>query len=323
MTRRYHLFGGILHSEVPLPGLPRGDAGGGPDWRLRRISALPDEGSAELLGRETLANDLAVELWRGTDGYLLRYGDTGAFRITGRGHRIDWLPGPRPVPEALAVDVAGRVLATALHARGVLTLHASAVALSGGAVAFLGPKGAGKSTLAAALLAEGARMMADDALPVEVEAGARARPGLPRLRLSGEAATHLAGPLRKGPGRTEGSPSRRNGTWSPALPSRLVQDEPLPLTAIYLLVPVAPRGTGAPVRRMPVPPPRPALALLAETKVGRLLGGPERPILLRRCSKLASRVPVWGLHVSSELDRVREAAARVAAWHGQGERSAP
>ncbi|MDT0630169.1 hypothetical protein [Rubrivirga litoralis] len=68
--------------------------------------------------------------------------------------------------EALTSLVLGQGLATILHQRGVLTLHASAVAVEGGAVAFLGDQGAGKSTTAAALVERGGRLITDDVLPV-------------------------------------------------------------------------------------------------------------------------------------------------------------
>ncbi|WP_386806145.1 HPr kinase/phosphorylase [Litorisediminicola beolgyonensis] len=47
-----------------------------------------------------------------------------------------------------------------------MRLHASAVALSGRGVLILGSSGAGKSALALALIARGARLIADDAVEV-------------------------------------------------------------------------------------------------------------------------------------------------------------
>ena len=68
-------------------------------------------------------------------------------------------------------DITSRVLALALHAGGVFSLHASAVSIDGAGVAFLAPKHYGKSTLCSALVLAGARALSDDTVPV--------RPGNP------------------------------------------------------------------------------------------------------------------------------------------------
>lgn len=53
-----------------------------------------------------------------------------------------------------------------------LTLHASCVADGGKGLLILGPSGSGKSALALALIALGARLVADDRVELSVEAGA-------------------------------------------------------------------------------------------------------------------------------------------------------
>ncbi len=60
-------------------------------------------------------------------------------------------PAPGIDQGTLRIFLLGPVLAALLRQRGYLVLHASAVAYSGGAAAFLGLSGRGKSTLAAAL----------------------------------------------------------------------------------------------------------------------------------------------------------------------------
>ncbi len=69
----------------------------------------------------------------------------------------------------MRADLLGRVMALAAHADGRLTLHASAVSVAGRAVAFVGPKHAGKSTLALALVRKGARLLTDDTLVVRLQ----------------------------------------------------------------------------------------------------------------------------------------------------------
>ncbi len=79
--------------------------------------------------------------------------------------------------------VAGLLIATALPAclwmRGEIVLHAAAVVLPGAtrAVAILGASGSGKSTLLHALVARGARVLADDSLCVSPGAAGRGLAG--------------------------------------------------------------------------------------------------------------------------------------------------
>lgn len=63
--------------------------------------------------------------------------------------------------------VAGSGLGVLLHQRKRVTLHASAVAIGDGAVAFVGEKGMGKSTTATAFMKEGYPVLTDDVLAID------------------------------------------------------------------------------------------------------------------------------------------------------------
>ena len=82
--------------------------------------------------------------------------------------------------------IASRVMTIVVYQRGLLPLHASAISIGGGIVAFSGTSGTGKSTLAAALERNGHVVVSDDMLPVEAAAGQvpKAWPGAARLKLS-------------------------------------------------------------------------------------------------------------------------------------------
>jgi len=86
------------------------------------------------------------------------------------------------------------VLAACLQMRGILPLHASAIATAQGAVLFAGRVGAGKSTLAAALIDRGYALLADGIVGIGLDGGgtAVARPGFPRIRLWADAMRMLA-----------------------------------------------------------------------------------------------------------------------------------
>jgi hypothetical protein len=97
----------------------------------------------------------------------------------------------------------GSIFAALCHQRGLLPLHASAVARDAGAIAFLGVSGAGKSSIAAFMARRGHRVVADDICLVDpvaprdrrvvpvapwlklwsatLEALGEARTGLPRI----------------------------------------------------------------------------------------------------------------------------------------------
>jgi len=80
--------------------------------------------------------------------------------------------------------VLGPAMGILLHQRGRLVLHASAVNINDGAVAFMGHNGAGKSTTTASFMASGHPLIADDILSLEFREGIpMVFPGFPRIKL--------------------------------------------------------------------------------------------------------------------------------------------
>lgn len=309
----YRVFGGCLRSELAFPELPPLDADL-PDWVLTVSHASPPSVERSLLGRDTVAGDVQVRLLRTPSGFRLVYDDSGVFDIREGGRRVVWYPPDEADVEAVRQDVVGRVLPVALHMAGVITLHGSAVSWNGAGLAFSGPKRHGKSTLAQALLSAGARLLADDALPVEQGPPPCARPGVHVVRLPYDSAAALAVGRGDDP---PGRPTRRKVTLSRFPPDRL-EVESVPLAAVYLLDP-EPAGTGdRPARRRLLPPVKAAVALVGQAKLGPLLGGPEAPLLLEAAGRLADRVPVYTLRLSPNLGRLADVARQVLDWHGTG-----
>jgi hypothetical protein len=138
--------------------------------RLRRSAAAPPVPDDAQVWRD----------WRGVPrayGYTLdgdhwfRLPELGSFRFTVAREWVEaWVPDPVPRRE---VEEAFRrhVLRFVLQARGDELLHASAVAMPRGAVAFCGSSGVGKSTLAHQFSRRGHRPIADDALLFEPAGG--------------------------------------------------------------------------------------------------------------------------------------------------------
>lgn len=170
----YDVFGLRIRSEIELPELFPAHGDGKADVTIS-LGAVPDaeEGA-----------------WPGTvDGsLLLAVADVARYAVTGGNSIVvDPLAG---VPERnVKLFLLGSVFGALLIQRGLLPLHANAVEIGGRAVAFMGPSGEGKSTLAAWLHDRGHRIIADDVCVIGFGGDGRAyvAPGLPRLRLWADA----------------------------------------------------------------------------------------------------------------------------------------
>ncbi|MEZ5422169.1 MAG: hypothetical protein R2682_03620 [Pyrinomonadaceae bacterium] len=107
----------------------------------------------------------------------------GKFLIT-EGCEVVVEPASAAQEEDLMPFLTGPAMIVLLHQRGNMVLHASCVQVDGIAVAFLGAKGFGKSTLAACMYARGHSLISDDIVPVYFSDGkAFTLPGYPRIKL--------------------------------------------------------------------------------------------------------------------------------------------
>lgn len=103
-----------------------------------------------------------------SDGDFFNYRTVGRF-FAARGEGIAVDPDVAFDVRLLGLVVLGPVMAVLLHRRGYHVLHGSAVEIDGEAAVFLGDKGAGKSTTAAALVAAGHRLIADDVVAIRTD----------------------------------------------------------------------------------------------------------------------------------------------------------
>jgi hypothetical protein len=231
----YRIHGLLVESEVPLQAVP-GDANGAaaaaPDYHLRvgdPVECPPSPPPGRLLGG---FGDETFAYWVTQDEddagrWTIRYAGI-CQAVIDRGERSMTVHGAvGGDPDMIPVFVEGSLLAHVLAAEGLLAIHASAVEWGGAALALVGPSGMGKSTLAALLCSAGARLVADDALRVDVAGGiATCFPGSRRLRLRTAAAP--LGRAMEGAALTETADGR-----TAVRPARLV-DAPLPLRAALL-----------------------------------------------------------------------------------------
>lgn len=303
----YRVFGEILSTSLAFPELRpcRPDEIGAISWQFELADHVEVGGEVKPLGTEQLVAGTFARLGRSSAGaYVLSFDDTGTFLVSPDGSRIWWrVPDPNRL-ELGRLDFLGRVLAVAAHARGQLCLHGSAVALPHGeAIGFLAPKGFGKSTLALELVSQGARLLTDDTLPVFPETG-KAGPGVHSVRLRDD----VLG--RHGTmGRQRLSLGEK--TVVEDLPDAALENQRVPLAALYILVPSAP--SVEPGREV-LPSPLAALALIQYAKLGALLGGPAAVEVLARAAAVASRTRVYRLFVPRDLAHLPAVAAALHRW---------
>jgi hypothetical protein len=305
MTQLYGVFGGTLSSELQIDELPAAGSHA-PDWTLRVIDGVGPTPPGEFLGSDVVFGETRVRGYRDGDGYALVFDDTGRFDISAGGSEIRWHRPPNVEQEAVQADITSRVLALALHAGGVFTLHASAVSIAGTGVAFLAPKRHGKSTLCSALVLEGARALSDDTVPVRPGAVPHLSPGVPRLRLWTDAAARLFG--------TEEEPTLRKRIMD-RLEAHQVETGTVPFGAAYILNPVTELPGGVAAWRERLDTVGATMSLVMHSKIGAVLAGSESTVVLSRAAEIASAVPVYALHVVRDLERIGEVAGLLVDWH--------
>ncbi len=176
---------------------------------------------------------LIVQQARDQTLYHWVYRDGTEFLLDHRGSRI-WAQWPsEETIENMATYLLGPILGFVLRLRGVTCLHASAIAVGGEAIAFLGAAGAGKSTTAAFFATLGYPVLSDDVVALTDQSSSFfIQPGYPGLRLWPESVNALYGSPEVLP--------RLTPTWDKRYldlkqSGYHFQRRPLPLAAIYIL----------------------------------------------------------------------------------------
>jgi hypothetical protein len=264
-----------------------------------------------------------VLLWRTEGGLVVRFNSIADFYLRPDRifcHRLaaeyhDRLSG-RYTHEEIArfqetlieIYFLGYVLALWLEWRGMPTLHASAVAVDGQAVAFLSSGGGGKSSLAVSLMHSGCGLLTDDILPVEHSARAyTGRPGYPQMRMWPGQAEHFLGRYEN------------LDLVHPALSKRRVPaaelgsfcEAPQPLGCLYLPERRDPAAWGMSIEIRPVPVREAVMALIGYSFVPAVVQALGlHPHRLQFFSRMALQVPMRRVVYPSgfeHLPRVQEA----------------
>jgi hypothetical protein len=290
----YSAYGMIIHSEIELPELMAGPPAE-PDVTVAFSSIeRPDELQS---GRSSVA-------FSPTRHYF-HWDAVGTFLISD-GCRIEVEPAPGVDDRLLAFPLLGPVMAVLLHLRRHLVLHGSAIAKGGRCIAFLGDKGAGKSTSAGAMLAAGYELLTDDVLAVGFSDTNRAAvlPAFPQIKLAADASAAIR--LDGAEVRAQAHPAidKRQHRLSAGFSARNVPPE-----SIYLLE----RGTHARVSRLAGGEALVALIRFSYlTRFGRsALAVGDAGLHLKQCAALLGQCTVCRLEVPAGLDRLGEMVALV------------
>ncbi len=180
----YRAFGLVIASDMALPELVPAPGAGPADIMIRIVHT----------GRAFPPPEEPGTFHFGDTECFLLYPQIGAFRVAAPG-LIEVEPLPGVDPALVCFPLLGPVMALMLQARGSFLLHGSALAgPDGKAFGFLGDKGAGKSTTAAAFLRAGHDLLTDDIIAIDgLERGAgRINPAFPQVKLTRAASAALS-----------------------------------------------------------------------------------------------------------------------------------
>ncbi|MDX1999563.1 MAG: hypothetical protein SF066_17730 [Thermoanaerobaculia bacterium] len=198
-----------------------------------------------------------------------------------------------------------------LERRGILALHASAVALAGGAVGFLAASTGGKSTLVASYVAAGFPLVTDDVLALDDgPLGPVVQPSYPLIKLTSESA-RLFGE-RSFPRLVESFPgTAKNAVVVGRGEIGHFAAEALPLRGLYLL---DRRDEAVAPTTVPVPPREAVVALIRQSFAPRLVASLGlAPNRLDRLARWLGSVSVRRLVYPSGLQHLPAVHAAVAA----------
>lgn len=206
----------------------------GPDattWTIVAAESLSSPGPHDVLSE---SHQTDGRLWSrvlgAPDGtYVLDFPDLVGFGIDPTRRVVELVGQPGLADSTRAHLVIDQLVPHLVSLGGHLVLHSSAVAIRGRAIAILGTSGAGKSSLAAAFVQRGHRLLADDYLRLREDAGTYvATAAYPGLRLWDDSATHFGGDADALSPVADFTAKRR-------LPVEATEPAPVPLGAVLAL----------------------------------------------------------------------------------------
>lgn len=303
---KYTFFGLSFSSHVCLPGVPPGRITTDKCDITLHLGDSPEEEeetSEELVYVSSAIDDKgepALRIWKVEDGAFLRlaYSDGTQFWLDQTLENI-WATWPHHLQLDDATPyLLGPVLGLFLRFRGVVSLHASAVAFGDYSVAFVGWAGAGKSTTAAAFARQGNKILSDDIVALEERGrGFYVLPAYPYLCLWPDSVKALYGSPEALPRFVPDWEKRRLALSEDAR----FENRALPLRAVYILG--ERRPDPAPYVEE-IAPQDALISLVAETYANKLLDRELRAREFEFLGKLVTRILIRRVHAHEDPSKL-------------------
>jgi hypothetical protein len=190
----HKLYGVTIESELALPApvFENGPVDITVVWAPER--PVPDDPPPGALLSQISAGVVNYSTTRTAGGYVIRFPGVCDAIVNDELTKVELAPASVEQRGLAELLFTGNVMANILTLGGHCVLHASAAAISERAIAFIGPPGRGKSTLAALACADGGRLITDDVLRLVPDDGGWTCPmgsGTVRLRPQAESIASL------------------------------------------------------------------------------------------------------------------------------------
>ena len=166
----YRIFDIQIDSNIPIPELPEVEQGEASiSFRLSPDS-FSDEGKLKWYHHWRLSNgEITISCARLEEDYFLRFPELADFWISREGDQIECFFIPGTSEETIRHLLIDQLIPRLVAHQGRIVLHASAIKMKGGMIAFLGESGWGKSTLATSFYEHGYPLLTDDCLLLKPE----------------------------------------------------------------------------------------------------------------------------------------------------------
>src|SRR5215208_2650145 len=310
MPYRCSIYGLGVVANQTIPGVPA-SLTAADDLRIT-FGSLPSSVNAVSATQiETYVADYKDEcgnpvlrVFREDKYYRFSYADRTEFLIDQAGTEI-WAQWPEPLTlEDATTYLLGPIMGFVMLLRGIVCLHASAIAVGEEAIALVGPAGSGKSTTAAAFSDRGYSILAEDVVTLDDRVDHfLVRPAYPCIRLWPASVKALYG--------NETQLPRLTPNWDKRyldLKERF-QRQPLPLAAIYMLS--ERREDAAAPFVEPLDKSEGLMSLVANTYATKLMDKQMRAREFELLTRLLNKVPLRRVTPHSDIAHIPELCTQI------------